>query len=663
MYRFSKKGVNAFVAKFSKSKWLFPTLLTIVLVLLTILRISGTSIGIYHEYFYGKTNDSSLLANKPRQIRSDEWLVNTQMIRAQSMSNYKETNYAIGNGQDMSLILDVPYKSWSMIFKPLNFVFLALPFNIAFALKWWLMGYLLVLSCYFLILELMPKKIFFAAFFSMSLFFMPFIQWWYQYITIAPFFLALLIALTYIKLLRVSGLKMFAWGALLAYLVACYAFVFYPPFQIACAIPLGFFLLGKTIERYTELSIKGLVKNIGVAFASVFSAGFITLLYLKTKSDLISIIQNTAYPGKRSVAGGGYDLLHVASNHLAAAFQFTSRANKYVIASKGILNQSETANFILLIPYLVVPVLYSQIKDLRKNKKIDWPLLMLSAGFFLIVIRLFVPYFNQFFRIIQLDKVPHNRLLIGLGLLSTLMIIMLVRYLDKRKAQILSHNATIAYTVVVFIACGYAGYKTNLRFPGFTNILFVAIYSALIAAAVYLILSKRLKLFSLVFFFVTLSTTIAVHPFYVGTGVATSNQLSNSIRDISNNDPEALWISEDLLLENFTAMNGAPSLSGTFAYPQLELWNKINNVNESDFNRYAHVNFNIDSDIHTSVPTELKLMGPDNFKINIEPCSEFLKSSGVGYIVTAKTITDTCTTLKQKTDFPVKTIYIYQLNH
>ena len=85
-------------------------MLTILLASLTIFKISGTSIGIYHNYFYGKSPDSALLANKPRQIRSDEWLVNTQMIRAQSMSNYNETNKDIGNGQDMSLILDVTYK-------------------------------------------------------------------------------------------------------------------------------------------------------------------------------------------------------------------------------------------------------------------------------------------------------------------------------------------------------------------------------------------------------------------------------------------------------------------------------------------------------------------------------------------------------------------------
>ena len=632
-------------------------MLTILLASLTIFKISGTSIGIYHNYFYGKSPDSALLANKPRQIRSDEWLVNTQMIRAQSMSNYNETNKDIGNGQDMSLILDVPYKSWSSAFKPLNLVFFILPFNIAFALKWWLMGYLLILSCYLLILELLPKKSFFAIFFSSSLVFMPFVQWWYQYITLAPLFLSLLIALVYIRLLRSTTHKMLLlWGVLLTYLVICYAFILYPPFQIACAIPLGFFILGMTLERYSQVPIKNLLKRLGITCISLLSAGFVTLLFLKSKINLITTIQGTAYPGKRSVPSGGYDFLHLASNHLAASFQFTSKANKYVIAAKGILNQSETANFILLIPYLILPGIYLQIKKYRTKEKVDWPLVMLMAGFFVIIIRLFVPYFNQVFKILQLDKVPHNRLLIGLGLLSTLFTILIVRRLDKDNDAALKNKLSAPYALLVFGACASFGYKTYLRFPGFTNTLVVLVYSALVATLVWLLLCNRFKIFSVLFFFTTLSTTVAVHPLYIGTGAATSNKLSTAIQGITKTNPAGKWVTDDLLLENYTAMNGAPSLTGTYSYPQLKLWETISNAKEDDYNRYAHVDFNIDNDLATNNQTKLELIGPDNFKVNLEPCSEFIRNMKVTYIMTEKNIRDSCVSLKQKVEFPAKII-------
>src|ERR1700739_4063629 len=95
-----------------KSIWLFPLLLTLALGFLTVFKINGSSIGIYHEFFYGGSKDSNLILGTPRSIRSDEWVVNTQMTIAQKNAGYPRINKNIGNGQDMSVILDVPYKEW-----------------------------------------------------------------------------------------------------------------------------------------------------------------------------------------------------------------------------------------------------------------------------------------------------------------------------------------------------------------------------------------------------------------------------------------------------------------------------------------------------------------------------------------------------------------------
>ena len=74
----------------------------------------------------------------------------------------------------MSMAIDVPYKDWSELFKPHNLVFFVLPFDNAFAFKWWVMSYLLLLSCYFFILALLPKKKFLAVTISLALLFSPF---------------------------------------------------------------------------------------------------------------------------------------------------------------------------------------------------------------------------------------------------------------------------------------------------------------------------------------------------------------------------------------------------------------------------------------------------------------------------------------------------------
>ncbi len=96
------------LSKFIKSKYAYPTLLAIPLIILVILGISGSSIGIYNGYFNGTTTkDQSLIVGAPRSIRSDEWIVTTQLTIAQSKNNFERINKNIGDGTDMSVIGDV----------------------------------------------------------------------------------------------------------------------------------------------------------------------------------------------------------------------------------------------------------------------------------------------------------------------------------------------------------------------------------------------------------------------------------------------------------------------------------------------------------------------------------------------------------------------------
>lgn len=154
------------------SIWLFPLLLTAALFILTACKISGSSLGIYQTLFYGHSQkDPALLFNKPREIRSDEWVVNTQMVIAQKNNDFKRINQNIGHGQDMSVVIDAPYREWSQVFRPQNWAFFVLPLEQAFAFKWWLLAYLLMLSCYFLVLALLPGRRLLAAALATGLFF------------------------------------------------------------------------------------------------------------------------------------------------------------------------------------------------------------------------------------------------------------------------------------------------------------------------------------------------------------------------------------------------------------------------------------------------------------------------------------------------------------
>ena len=141
------------INKFIKSKWAFPAILFLIVVILSLLKIHGSSIGIYHNFFYGDNiKDSNLIANKPQSIRSDEWLVSSQLTLAQSGNDFKEVNQNLGTGVDVSMVVDAPTKSVIQIFKPHNFGFFVLPKDIAFAFRWWIISYLLIVSIYLFVL-------------------------------------------------------------------------------------------------------------------------------------------------------------------------------------------------------------------------------------------------------------------------------------------------------------------------------------------------------------------------------------------------------------------------------------------------------------------------------------------------------------------------------
>jgi hypothetical protein len=109
-------------------------------------------------------------------------------------------------------------------------------------------------------------------------------------------------------------------------------------------------------------------------------------------------------------------------------------------------------------------------------------------------------------------------------------------------------------------------------------------------------------------------------------------------------------------------MNGAPSLSGVYAYPQLAQWQSIDGGKQQDvYNRYAHAEFVIDRRANSD-STKLNLAGPDHFQVITTPCSSYLQKEDVHFLLTTEQINSSCTQLLKKTTYPARTFYIYHIN-
>jgi hypothetical protein len=655
-----KSATNTVWVKFLHSVWLFPALLTIALILLTILRISGSSIGSYQAYFYGNTKDQHLILNQPQAVRSDEWLVNTQMTIAQSNNHYNRINHNIGQGEDMSVTLDVPYKDWSELFKPHNWVFFVLPFEYAFAFKWWLMAYLLVLGCYFFILALLPHKRLLATLISLSLLFSSFVQWWYQYITIGPIYYTFFIGIAVIYLLKQRRLLYQALLAtLLAYLVTCFALVLYPPFQIPCALAMGVFLAGYLLEKYPSFDKRDLLKKIGLMAAALIVAGLIVIAFVETRSDVINTVSNTVYPGKRLTRSGGFSWENLLSGELGHQFLSITKAAKYHLGNAPV-DQSESSNFILLLPFLFLPSLYILRKDYRRGKGIDWPLLLVNGAFIVFLLQLFAKWFEPFSKLLLLDRVPDLRLLIGLGFLNILQIILIIRHFIKEKTQPLSNFILGPYILLVFAIELSVGIYAKNHYPGFIGHDRVLVYALPVPVIVYLLLRKRFVLAMTGFLAFSLFTSFQVNPLYQGTAIVTQNPIDSAIKTIAAHS-SGRWIAENIYLENFPAMNGAPSLSGVYYYPQFGLWDKIPNASPQVYNRYAHVGFITEESSPSASPT-LQLIGGDHFVVYTGICSSYLHQENVRYVLTTSIITDSCVQKIKTISLPANTFYIYHID-
>lgn len=645
-----------------KRIWFFPALIVIIMLSLSLFQISGSSIGNYYKFFYGPgAHDPNLLANHPQGIRSDEWLVNSQLTIAQKNAGYPRINPNIGQGEDMSVIGDTPYKDWSVLFKPHNLVFFALPFNTAFALNWWLMGGLLIVGCYCFMVELLPRRWLFAALISLGLFFNPFVQWWYINGTLSTLAFSFWMAFSFMKLLGSSRTRAaLIWSALLSYSAVTFALILYPPFQIPCALATAAFGLGYLLDQGRGKPRQWWQQKLGFSALALAVAGLIVLTFFHTRANVVKTIKETAYPGKRIQTSGGYDIAHLFSGQLDAQLEFKSKAPLY--RAPGASNQSEAANFILLLPFLALPSVIVIWQRYRQAKVIDWPLLAVNGVFGLFLAWLYLPGLSLVGKLTQLQIVPHPRLIIGLGVIGIMQLVIFIRSYDSLKGRIKWYWLW-PYILAIFLAELALGFYAHHRSPGFITPARIIAYSLPIPIMTYAILRRRYEWAAAFFGLFALLMTFHINPLYRGTAILTDNRLSRAIGQLSNQDHSS-WASENLFLENFAAMSAAHSLSGVYYYPQLKLWHQADPTAQDVYNRYAHVVFFFDRNPSQTIPTILQLgAGADSFGVTTEPCGQFIKDQHVKYLLTSTPLdpAESCLTPVEQVSYPAVTAYIYQL--
>jgi len=621
----------------------------------------------YQSFFYGNQKDSSLLVGAPQSVRSDEWLVNTELTIAQAQNGFPRVNPSIVGGRDMSLNIDVPYLDWSVFLKPQNLAFFVLPLEFAFAFKWWLLLYLLLLGAYFFTLRLFPGKRLLASILALAFSLSPFVFWWYQTTTIAPLFYGFFILILAMRIINGEPAKLLhktfsqktsyvLYALLLAYLLSCFALVLYPPFQIPIGIVMLFFLLGYTAQAYFVdkrfASPTRLLRPLGVLVAGGALALILCGAFITSRSGAIESITNTVYPGQRVVASGGFPVDQMMATFLQPQLERGSHGPYYYY------NQSESANFMLLLPYLLIPGVILLIYEIWKYKRVDWVFVGLHICIALFFANLFLFSSGQgLYHLFQLEKVPHARMIIGLGFLGFIYTLYVMKKLmlvttTRRKLTLLAALYALGCLYVALLAGKY----TQEHFPAFVaDWRLIVIAAVFFCGTIYMLLIKRFVIAAGMMLFFSLLSIGHIHPLYRGLGPVAHNSVIDTMQQVSR--PEDNWgVVDQLLLENFPIMAGRGSVSGTHFYPDLDFWRQVEGKKSDDiYNRYAHVLYTS----KTNAPA-LELQQADAFTVRLD-CSDFNRKN-LDFVLSTKALNLPCATEVTRLPYPTQTFFFYRMN-
>lgn len=634
--------------------WVFPVVCIVIFSVLCLARIHGSSLGYFRTATNPGTKDPSLLFGTPRSIRSDEWVVTTPYVYSQKTENYPVINKTVGNGQDMAVVLDVPYRDWSTFFRPQNIAFFIVPFSMAFSARWWLPLLILLIGTYLLIREFLPppKRNLLSGILATSFSLSPFIMWWFTSGTLLSIGYVFVLIYLAIKLLDCRNLVYkFILSLLIAYFGVCLAITMYIPFMVASCFAGVFIFIAYLISQkeYKQLLKK---ENIICLLGAVGIATLIVLTFYFAHRDTIKLIQDTIYPGHLSAENTP---LRVQTFLNVFALSFL-QSSQYVIKYS---NQSEFSNFIYLFPYLAFPTGYSIYRGMV-TKKNDWLLIIVSLGICVVLMRMFLPFnTDPLFRFVLLNRVPNGRLLIGLGMLNIIFLVAWLRNIILQKKSLpKSIKIITSFITAIILLTQYYFFKTEYNFVSrYTKPYIIFLFIALLVTTVFFLQKKTIIYGGIVLFVVSLSMAFYINPVYKGV-IFQKDIIIDKITEINNQQNGTWVVVNNLVLEHYPQMAGVRSMSGVMTYPQYDVWNNFPNVDQYQrvINRYAHIRFQLNSQ---NIDTMIKFQ-PDLYDVNIDPCDSFAQKS-ITYFLSISPETSKCLEKLDNFNFNQQPIFIYKV--
>jgi hypothetical protein len=456
-----------------RSRRLIIGLLILGYVVASLLQLNGSSTALWQWYGDREVPRAGILVGSPKDVRSEEWLLQTPWILSQAVRTpaFSATNPTVGS--DVTpLVTNLPVRHWSTLFRPQMWPFFLMPLETAFAFYWNFKLFGLLLAAVLFFGSLTGGRTAIALAGALFLTFSPYVQWWFSSGTCLPEMMALLFfGLWLATLIRQVKARWQIVAAAVGLLVTIEGFILccYPRFQVPLAYFAAVFLAG-TLAFFKTSGDRRMLR-LCCFVCVIVTAGVVTWLWWRDVAGVIRITSQLSYPGQVRSTGG-----EIRWNELLAPFlDFSMTQERFPIA---LGNVCQAAGFLFLAPLLAAAAFRDWLRYRNVDRIVLLQLALIAGALWFMMVG--IPTWLA--RSSGWDYVYSSRAVLLLGVATT---VALVRSLaQSRNTPALTSNPLWLFGGLALLLVGIL-YQTNVRLSHFETVATVistALFFALLCA-------------------------------------------------------------------------------------------------------------------------------------------------------------------------------------
>lgn len=570
------------------------------LVILVLFRVNMSSIGKWSDYV-NEPSSNNVLLGIARAIRSDDWLVQSPMMLAQTQGEdaYKIYNRNIAQGTCNMLMVSAPVKDIVSLGKPFMWGFILFGQEFGYSFYWMLKIIAIIMVSIEIVRKITNKDNLLSLVGGLVLAIAPAMMWWFSSAIADGYIFGMASILLFSYYMNNLDIKIWKKVLIAIGLFICipsFAFVLYPAFQVPFAFVMLIFMINDFIPNMKNLKKKDYI-IISITVFCIFA--LIARYVLLCMNDMVTMM-STVYPGNRIVTGGDFSIDRFISYF----------GNIFYPYSKSIGNPCEPSSYIYPFIGLIVLIIYS-VKNIKQDKKDNNFKLTISLIilYFIYLIWEFVGFGEVLAKLTFMSMSPTPRSHVILGIIGTILTIIMLKKVENKKI-FTKGQAILISLCVVFV--GYVLIK-NSSYISFFSFWKLEIFIVMIFAISYFLITGNKKAWCYTMLIVAIVAGITVNPICIGLSPIKDTEVSKQIQSIKENDKNATWIGNSNITGQYLMANGVNCLNGVNTYPNFK-WLKVvdpdGKYNEV-YNRYAHIHIKLGDE------TNFELVAPDVYQATL----------------------------------------------